>query len=86
MSLKDQMPFFSDPPSWYYRMMAVVFGLVAVWFSFLLGFLCIWGHEYWTVLIFGPTIFFASMVARGLWRKARMKENERFNQETTPDA
>jgi hypothetical protein len=76
MSLKDQMPFFSDPPPWYYRTMAVVFGSGAVGFLFLLVFLCFRGHEYWTVLIFGPTIFFAAMAARALWRSARKKENE----------
>ena len=76
MSIKDQMPFFSDPPPWYYRTIAVVFGLGAVGLLFLLAFLCLQGHEYWTVLIFGPTIFFAIMAARGLWRSARKKESE----------
>jgi len=76
MSLKDQMPFFSDPPPWYYRMMAAVFGLAAVGFLYPLG-LCFWGHEYWPVLIFGPTMYFAIMTARNLLRSAHMKENER---------
>jgi hypothetical protein len=76
MSLKDQMPFFSDPPPWYYRMMAGLFGLVAVGFFYPLG-LCFRGHEYWPVLIFGLTMYFAIMAARNLLRSARRKEIER---------
>jgi hypothetical protein len=86
MSLKDQMPFFTDPPSWYFRIMAVLFGLVAVGCLFLLVFIIIKGHEYWPILIFGPTIFLGAVVARSLWRSARMKDNERITQEPTPDA
>ena len=85
MSLKDQMPFFSDPPPWYYRAMAVGFVLVAVLVLFPLG-LCFRGHEYWPVLIFGPMIYFAIFTARILLRSARLKENERAKQEPTPDA
>jgi hypothetical protein len=85
MSLKDQMPFFSDPPPWYHRTMAVGFYLIAVLVLFPLG-LCFWGHEYWPVFIFGPMIYFAIFVARSQWRTAQMKQNERFKQESTTDA
>jgi hypothetical protein len=86
MSLKDQMPFFSDPPPWYFRMMAILFGLVGVGWFILLAFIIFKGHEYWPILIFGPAIFLAAFVTRGLWQRARMKENERDTQERTPDA
>jgi len=66
--------------------MAAVFGLGAVGFFILLAFIIFKGHEYWPILIFGPTIFLAAMVARGLWRSARTKDNERIKQEQTPDA
>ena len=85
MSLKDQMPFFSDPPPWYYRMMAVGCVLVVALALIPVG-LCWWGHEYWPLLIFGIVIFCMALSARGLWQRARIKENERVTQEPTPDA
>jgi len=76
MSLKDQMPFFSDPPPWYYRLMAAVFGLGVIPLVYVIV-LCLIGHEYWPLLIFGGTIFFVIFTVRILLHKARMKENER---------
>jgi uncharacterized membrane protein YvlD (DUF360 family) len=84
MSLKDQTPFFSDPPPWYYRFMAVLCVLVILLFSYP-SVLCLLGHEYWPLLIFGVGIFCMVISARGLWQRARIKENERFKQQTTPD-
>jgi hypothetical protein len=75
MSLKDQMPFFNDPPPWYYRVMAAVFGLGIVVLLYP-AVLCLMGHEYWPLLIFGGTMFFAVMTIRSLLRSARRKESE----------
>jgi hypothetical protein len=85
MSLRDQMPFFNDPPSWYFRVVAALLGTGAVIFFLCLAFIVFWGREYWPILLFGPIIFFASMAARGFWQRARMKENQGFKQEPTND-
>jgi hypothetical protein len=76
MSLKDQMPFFNDPPPWHYRLMAVLDGLVILRLLYP-SVMCLLGHEYWLFLIFGGTIFFMVLAIRGLLYKARIKENER---------
>jgi hypothetical protein len=85
MSLKDQMPFFSNPPAWYYRAAAIACGIIAVLWLYPIG-LCLWGHEYWPLLIFGVIMLCLVFSARGFWQRARMKENERFDEDTTPDA
>ena len=61
MSLKDQMPFFSDPPPWYYRTMAVVLGLAAAGHFVLLAFIVLRGHEYWPILIFWPDYIYRAL-------------------------
>jgi len=76
MSWKDQTPFFSDPPPWYFHMMAVIC-CVATVPSLFISVLCLPAHEYWPLPIFGITIFCMVFSARNLWRKARLKENER---------
>lgn len=82
MNLNDQMPFFSDPPPWYFRMMAVL--LCAAIVPFLcVSVMCLLTHDYWPVFIFVPIAFFGIMAARGLWQKARVKENKRNTQEPT---
>jgi hypothetical protein len=85
MSLKDQTPFFSDPPPWYFRMMAVLFCVAIVPFL-CVSFVCLLAHEYWPVLIFVPIAFLLIVTARGLWQKARVKESKRVTQEPTTDA
>jgi len=86
MSLKDQMPFFSNPPPWYSRMVAVLLCVGVVPFV-CISVMCLLSHEYWPVLIFAPIIFFTIWAARGAWRRALQKEeNERFKSETKLDA
>lgn len=84
MGLKDHMPFFSDPPPWYYRAVAIVCGVLAVFWLFPIG-LCLWEHDYWPLLVFG--VIFGCMVMGALkfWQRARMRQKERVTQERTPD-
>jgi hypothetical protein len=85
MSQKDQTPFFNNPPAWFYRVMAVSCLLIVAVTLYPLG-LCLWGHQYRPVLILGPTIYFSIMLARNLWQRARMKDNEGFKRYTIPRA
>jgi hypothetical protein len=84
MSLKDQMPFFSDPPPWYFRMMAVLSCIASVPFL-VVSVMCLLTHEYWPLPMFGFVIFCMVFSARRMWKKARMKENGKIVQGPTPD-
>jgi len=84
MSFKDQLPFFSDPPPWYYRMMAVFFGLGIPLIIFIMV-LCLRGREYWPFLMFAPMLYFVILTIRNLLRSARAKENKSIKQMPTSD-
>jgi hypothetical protein len=83
MSLKDQMPFFSNPPAWYYRMMAVLCCIAAVPFL-CVSVMCLLWHEYWPLLIFGVVIFCMVFSARGLWQRARTKKKRASSKRRHP--
>jgi len=85
MSLKDHMPFSNNPPPWFLRMMAVLYCVAIVPFLWM-SVMCLLTHEYWPLPIFGVILFAAVIAARGLWQRARLKENERVTQKPTSDA